>query len=59
MLSHNSTPDTIDKIMAANNRLPTEMQVITLKDIYKRAPKLKEHPLIIEWITKNSSIMFG
>jgi len=59
MLSHNSTPDTIDKIMAANNRLPTEMQVITLKDIYKRAPKLKEHPLIIEWIAKNSSIMFG
>ena len=48
MLSHNSTPDTIEKMMIANSRLPTEMQVVTLKDIYKRSPELKKYP--VTWI---------
>ncbi len=59
MLSHNSTPDTIDKMMTANNRLPTEMQVVTLKDIYKRSPKLKNHAVIKEWTAKNAHVLFG
>ena len=58
MLSHNTTPTTIDKIIIAINRLPVDFQVITFKDIYKRTPELKGHPVIKEWIAKNSSIIF-
>jgi len=58
MLSHNTTENTIDKIIIAINRLPVDFQVITFKDIYKRTPELKGHPVIKEWIAKNSSIIF-
>ena len=59
MLSHNSTLNNIDKMIIATNRLPTEMQVVTLKDIYKRSPKLKKHPVITEWTAKNAHVLFG
>ena len=58
MLSHNINEENIDKIMIAVGRLPTEMQVVTFKDIYKRAPELKSHDLIKEWISKNASVIF-
>ena len=58
MLAHNSTPDNINKLIIAIKRLPTDFQVITFKDIYKRSPHLKGHPIIKEWITGNSSIIF-
>lgn len=59
MLAHNCTEKTIEKISVAINRLPQEFRVVTLKDIYKKNPKLKDHPIILDWIAKNSSIMFG
>ena len=58
MLSHNTTPITIDKIIIAINRLPVDFQVITFKDIYKRTPELKGHPVIKEGITKNADVIF-
>jgi len=58
MLAHNSTPDSIEKLIIAINRLPTDFQVITFKDIYKRTPALKGHPVITEWITTHSSEIF-
>ena len=58
MLSHNSTPDNMDKMIIAINRLPTEMQLVTLKDIYKRTPALKGHPTIQDWTANNSSVIF-
>jgi MoxR-like ATPase len=58
MLAHNCTEKTIDKIIVAINRLPVDFQVITFKDIYKRSPKLKGHPLIKTWIAENSSVIF-
>ena len=58
MLSHNSTPDNMDKMIIAVNRLPTEMQLVTLKDIYKRTPVLKGHPVIVDWASTNSSVIF-
>ena len=58
MLAHNSTPDSIEKIIVAINRLPVDFQVITFKDIYKRSPKLNGHPAIKEWIAKNAHIIF-
>ena len=58
MLSHNIKETNIDKIMIAIERLPMEMQVVTFKDIYKRAPELKGHDLIKGWIAKNASVMF-
>jgi MoxR-like ATPase len=58
MLAHNSTPDSIEKLIVAINRLPTDFQVITFKDIYKRTPVLKGHPVIKEWIAKHAHIIF-
>jgi len=58
MLAHNITEQNADKIITATNRIPLEMQVLTFKDIYKRAPKLKKHPLIKQWIAENASNMF-
>ena len=58
MLAHNSTPDNINKIIIAINRLPVDFQVITFKDIYKRTPVLKGHPVIKEWIATHSSEIF-
>jgi len=64
MLSHNSNPKTIEKLVIAIKRLPTEMQIVTFKDIYKRAnadiyPELKTHPLIEQWKAENAHILFG
>ena len=59
MLSHNSTLDNIDKIITAMNRLPEEFRVIVLKDIYKISPKLKNHPVIKNWIANNAHILFS
>ena len=58
MLSHNSTLDNIDQIIIAINRLPVDFQVITFKDIYKRTPELKNHPVITDWIAKHAHIIF-
>jgi hypothetical protein len=58
MLSHNSTLESIDQIIIAINRLPVDFQVITFKDIYKRAPELKNHPVITDWIAKHAHIIF-
>ena len=58
MLAHNSTPDNINKLIVAINRLPTDFQVITFKDIYKRTPVLKGHPVIKDWISTHSSEIF-
>lgn len=58
MLSHNINEDNIDKIIIAIDRLPMEMRVVTFKDIYKRAPNLKRHQLIIDWIAANASTLF-
>ena len=58
MLAHNSTPDNIAQLIIAIKRLPTDFQVITFKDIYKRTPALKGHPVITDWISTHSSEIF-
>ena len=58
MLAHNCNQKNIDKIVPAINRLSKDFQVITYKDIYKRTPELKKHPLIQEWKIKNASTIF-
>jgi len=58
MLAHNCNTKNIDKIVPAIDRLSKDFQVITYKDIYKRTPELKKHPLIQEWKIKNASAIF-
>ena len=58
MLAHNITPNNIENIVVAIERLPMDFQVITFKDIYKRTPALKGHAVINDWISRNSSAMF-
>ena len=59
MLAHNCTEDNLEKILTANSRLPKEFQPITLKDVYRRRPDLRNHPLIKTWIAENASSFFG
>jgi len=58
LLSHNINEANIDKLIVAIERLPMEMQVVTFKDIYKRAPELKGTPQILDWISRNAATMF-
>lgn len=58
MLSHNINETNIHKLIKAIERIPMEMQVVTFKDIYKRAPDLKGHSLIVKWISEHASVMF-
>jgi MoxR-like ATPase len=59
MFSHNISEANIDKMILAIGRLPMEMQVVTFKDIYKRAIHLKKHPAIEEWVATHASKLFG
>lgn len=58
MLSHNITEENIEDIVTATGRLPMDFQVITFKDVYKKAPHLKKHAVIRKWIADNASVMF-
>lgn len=58
MLSHNITMENTEIIVKAIERLPVEMQVVTFKDIYKKVPALKNHPVVQDWITRNAAVMF-
>ena len=58
MLAHNTDPTNVDSMMQAIERLPVEMQIITLKDIYKRTPALKQHQAIKSWVSSNASTIF-
>jgi len=59
MLAHNCEEGILEKILTANSRLPKEFQPITLKDVYRRRPDLRDHPLIKTWIAENASSFFG
>ena len=58
MFSHNINEENIDVLIKAIERLPTEMQVVTFRDIYKRTPILKKHQLVTSWVSRNASVMF-
>ena len=58
MLAHNIDEDNIEHMIKAVNRLPMDFRVITFRDIYKRSPNLRKHPVILDWISNNSSVLF-
>jgi|21_taG_2_1085346.scaffolds.fasta_scaffold09651_4 hypothetical protein len=58
LLAHNCNADTVDKIVTANRRLATEFQIITLREIYKMNPDLKEHPAIKQWRLDHAGELF-
>ena len=51
--------DNIDALIKVTGKLPPEMQLLTLKDVYSKTPDLKGHPLIIKWVTDNAHLMIG
>ena len=59
MLAHNCTEQILEEILIAKGRLPKEFQPISLKDVYRRRPELRDHPLIKDWIAKNAANFFG
>lgn len=59
LISHNMDEENIEALLKVTNKLPPEMQLLTLKDVYSRSPNLKGHPLIIDWVNKNAHLMVG
>ena len=59
LISHNATVTTITALMVIIKKLPTEFQVVVLKDIYANNPDLKGHPIIQTWVTNNADRLFG
>jgi hypothetical protein len=59
LISHNMNADNIDALIKVTGKLPPEMQLLTLKDVYSKTPDLKGHPLIIKWVTDNAHLMIG
>jgi hypothetical protein len=51
--------DNIAALLQVTKKLPPEMQLLTLKDVYSRTPDLKGHPLIIKWVEDNAHLMIG
>ena len=59
LISHNMNVDNISALLQVTKKLPPEMQLLTLKDVYSRTPDLKGHPLIIKWVEDNAHLMIG
>jgi hypothetical protein len=59
LISHNMNVDNIAALLQVTKKLPPEMQLLTLKDVYSRTPDLKGHPLIIKWVEDNAHLMIG
>jgi hypothetical protein len=57
-LSHHSTPETIEPIMAYVNRFGTEMQVIMVTDLVRRKPQMSKNPTIQKWIVSTAHEIF-
>lgn len=58
MLAHEANLPNINKIITAMERLPLDFQIITIKDMYKKTPELKDNIAICDWKSKNVSAMF-
>jgi len=59
LVSHNMNEQNITQLLVVVNKLPPEMQLLTLKDVYSKTPALKGHQLILDWVNKNAHLMVG
>jgi hypothetical protein len=62
MLSHHTTDQNINQIIAYINRIPKkylEFQVLTVRDVVKRNPKLEANPALSKWMLDNAKKLFG
>ena len=59
LISHNMNANNIGALLQVTKKLPPEMQLLTLKDVYSRTPELKGHELIIKWVKDNAHLMIG
>lgn len=58
ILATHATERTIDRLMPFIERLPIEMQVVTLRDILRRNPAMEQTPPIEQWILTKSEHLF-
>lgn len=57
-MAHQATKDNLSKLGQYLVRMPKEFQVVCLRDIIKRSPKLEKEPFIQEWQAINASVLF-
>lgn len=57
-LAHNATTENLTELMKFITRLPTEFQVVCLREMIKRSPELFSHEATADWITTNASALF-
>lgn len=54
LLASNSDTTTLNAIMTYIGRIPTEFQVLTLKDVLRRKPDLINHEKMQKWVEDNA-----
>lgn len=59
MLSGNFKEKDIEPVMTYLERLPEEYQLVFMKDIAGRYPKILQHPVMRTWIPKIANVMWG
>ena len=59
LISHNMNEHNIAPLLQVTRKLPPEMQLLILKDVYSKTPALKGHQLIIDWVNQNAHLMVG
>jgi hypothetical protein len=57
-LAHNATVDNFGPIMKFINRLPTEFQVVTLRETIRRNKAMMAHPSVQKWIADSAADLF-
>ncbi len=57
-LGEHANADNIGSLMEYVSRMPREFQVITLKEITKRTPRLMQSPAVDRWVTVNGHTLY-
>jgi len=57
-LSTKATKDNMERLVKYTLRLPSEFQVLTMKDIVTRAPEMTNTKAFNEWALKNADVLF-
>jgi len=57
-LAHNATVDNFGPIMKFISRLPTEFQVVTLRETIRRNKAMMAHPAVQKWIADSAADLF-
>lgn len=57
-IGHNASKDNLEQLLKFVKRLPSEFQVVTLRETVRRNKPLREHPAMRDWIKESAQALF-